>query len=148
MDYFEEFSEVGEYLTREYNVEKENQETASWELLLEGEANSYSVIAHWKEKSLLLTVDSFGPSPRDEVCGYRLNRYLLEANDEMKWGFFSLDRDGSSELNINLPLSGLNENVIKRAFDHLLYYGDKHYFNVLNLANNSHAKIVYEEEEF
>ncbi|MBU1238810.1 hypothetical protein KKF84_10565 [Myxococcota bacterium] len=146
MEHFSDTRELDIFLDDTFAVLEKGEDGKYWKLRLEGEANQYKVHLRWLDENLLLTVDPYGPPPRDKECAARLHHYLLAANDEMRWGFFSIDRDYSVELNINLPQASLNDQVLKRALDHLLFYGDRHYFNVLNLANSAQAKVVIEDD--
>ncbi|MDA3863650.1 MAG: hypothetical protein PF689_07235 [Deltaproteobacteria bacterium] len=141
MEPIEKLTHLIEFIQNRYKLEVSNLEKYSFTLDFEGEANTYKLKCNWEEEYLNFFITPFATSARSEQCFSSLSKYLIKANSNMEWVYFSIRSDGVPELNSYLPLAGLSEQTIERVLAYLLYYGDKHYFNVLNLANNENAKI-------
>ena len=73
-------------------------------------------------------------APKNEDCALQLYRHLLRLNREMNMAKFAIDDDADVVLTVELPTENLDESEFKDALDALSYYADRHYVEVLNLA--------------
>jgi hypothetical protein len=63
-----------------------------------------------------------------------LYRRLLRLNQDMTLAKFALDNDEDVVLTVEFPTESIDYSEFKDALDVLAYYADRHYLEVLNLA--------------
>ncbi|MBN2723409.1 MAG: hypothetical protein JXR95_04995 [Deltaproteobacteria bacterium] len=148
MDNFETKEDFDEFLKSHYNTSLSVRGENIWNVDIEGDANSYRITVSWEDENIYLSIKNYGLSPRNPKCALRLYEYLLHANREMQWTFFSIDENLAPYLMISIPSSGFSPETVKRAVDYLVYYGDLNYFNIINLANDERAQIIQEDDDY
>jgi hypothetical protein len=126
-------SRVEEFLTKDgWPFEKVDDVT--WRSGFRGDVNSFRFFVRLTENWIFFTIVPFVVAPKLEATALALYRHLLKLNREINMAKFAIDDDADVVLTVELPTENLDESEFKDALDALSYYADKHYLDVLNLA--------------
>src|SRR5438045_1315093 len=106
----------------------------TWRSGFRGEVNSFRFFVRLTDNWIFFTIVPFVVAPRTEVAALGLYRQLLKLNREINMAKFAIDDDADVVLTVELPTENLDEGEFKDALDALSYYADRHYLDVLNLA--------------
>ena len=106
----------------------------TWRSGFRGDVNSFRFFVRLTENWIFFTIVPFVVAPKNQECALQLYRHLLRLNREMNMAKFAIDDDADVVLTVELPTENLDESEFKDALDALSYYADRHYVEVLNLA--------------
>jgi hypothetical protein len=106
----------------------------TWRSGFRGDVNSFRFFVRLTENWIFFTIVPFVVAPRTEQSALSLYRHLLKLNREINMAKFAIDDDADVVLTVELPTENLDASEFKDALDALSYYADKHYLDVLNLA--------------
>ena len=106
----------------------------TWRSGFRGDVNSFRFFVRLTENWIFFTIVPFVVAPRTEESALALYRHLLKLNREINMAKFAIDDDADVVLTVELPTENLDASEFKDALDALSYYADKHYLDVLNLA--------------
>jgi hypothetical protein len=109
----------------------------TWRSGFRGDVNSFRFFVRLTENWIFFTIVPFVVAPKSEAAALGLYRHLLKLNREMNMAKFAIDDDNDVVLTVELPTENLDESEFKDALDALSYYADKHYLDVLNLAQKT-----------
>ncbi len=124
---------VEEYLARDgWPFERVDQFT--WRSGFRGESSSFRFFLRLTENWVFFTIVPFVVAPRGEKNALRLYSHLLKLNREINMAKFAIDDDSDVILTVEMPTDQLNETEFKNALDALSYYADRHYLEILNIA--------------
>ena len=112
----------------------ERVDDATWRSGFRGDVNSFRFFVRLTENWIFFTIVPFVVAPKHESQALALYRHLLKLNREINMAKLAIDDDGDVVLTVELPTENLDESEFKDALDALSYYADKHYLEVLNLA--------------
>ena len=124
---------VEEYLAKDgWPFERVDDHT--WRSGFRGDVNSFRFFVRLTENWIFFTIVPFVVAPKNEQATLQLYRHLLRLNREINMAKFAIDDDADVVLTVELPTENLDASEFKDALDALSYYADKHYLDVLNLA--------------
>jgi len=127
---------VEEFLTKDgWPYERVDDHT--WRSGFRGDVNSFRFFVRLTENWIFFTIVPFVVAPKLESSALNLYRHLLKLNREINMAKFAIDDDSDVVLTVELPTENLDESEFKDALDALSYYADKHYLDVLNLAQRT-----------
>jgi hypothetical protein len=106
----------------------------TWRSGFRGDVNSFRFFVRLTDNWIFFTIVPFVVAPKHESQALALYRHLLKLNREINMAKFAIDDDADVVLTVELPTENLDESEFKDALDALSYYADKHYLDVLNLA--------------
>ena len=106
----------------------------TWRSGFRGDVNSFRFFVRLTDNWIFFTIVPFVVAPKNDACALQLYRHLLKLNREINMAKFAIDDDADVVLTVELPTDNLNEGSFKDALDALAYYADKHYLEVLNVA--------------
>ncbi len=106
----------------------------TWRSGFRGDVNSFRFFVRLTDNWIFFTIVPFVVGPKLEGAALRMYRHLLKLNREINMAKFAIDDDADVVLTVELPTENLDESEFKDALDALSYYADKHYLDVLNLA--------------
>jgi hypothetical protein len=106
----------------------------TWRSGFRGDVNSFRFFVRLTDNWIFFTIVPFVVAPKTEHAALSLYRHLLKLNREINMAKFAIDDDADVVLTVELPTENLDESEFKDALDALSYYADKHYLDVLNLA--------------
>ena len=130
---------VEEFLTKDgWPFERVDDHT--WRSGFRGDVNSFRFFVRLTDNWIFFTIVPFVVAPKNEECALQLYRHLLRLNREMNMAKFAIDDDADVVLTVELPTENLDESEFKDALDALSYYADRHYLEVLNLAQLERRK--------
>jgi hypothetical protein len=124
---------VEEFLARDgWPFERVDDHT--WRSGFRGDVNSFRFFVRLTENWIFFTIVPFVVAPKQEGAALKMYRHLLRLNREINMAKFAIDDDSDVVLTVELPTENLDESEFKDALDALSYYADRHYLDVLNLA--------------
>jgi hypothetical protein len=124
---------VEEMLTKDgWPFERVDDHT--WRSGFRGDVNSFRFFVRLTDNWIFFTIVPFVVAPKSEGAALALYRHLLKLNREINMAKFAIDDDADVVLTVELPTENLDESEFKDALDALSYYADKHYLDILNLA--------------
>jgi hypothetical protein len=124
---------VEEFLARDgWPFERVDDNT--WRSGFRGDVNSFRFFLRLTENWVFFTIVPFVVAPRSDASALDLYRHLLKLNREINMAKFAIDDDADVVLTVELPTENINEAEFKDALDALSYYADRHYLDILNLA--------------
>lgn len=130
---------VEEFLTKDgWPFERVDDNT--WRSGFRGDVNSFRFFVRLTENWIFFTIVPFVVAPKNESCALQLYRHLLRLNREVNMAKFAIDDDADVVLTVELPTENIDESEFKDALDALSYYADKHYLDVLNLAQQERSR--------
>jgi hypothetical protein len=106
----------------------------TWRSGFRGDVNSFRFFVRLTDNWIFFTIVPFVVAPKNEASALGLYRHLLKLNREINMAKFAIDDDADVVLTVELPTENLDEGEFKDALDALSYYADRHYLDVLNLA--------------
>ncbi len=112
----------------------ERVDSHTWRSGFRGDVNSFRFFVRLTDNWIFFTIVPFVVAPKTPEGTLALYRHLLRLNREINMAKFAIDDDGDTVLTVELPTENLDESEFKDALDALSYYADKHYLDVLNLA--------------
>jgi len=127
---------VEEYLQRDH-WPFDRIDAGTWRSGFRGEVSSFRFFVRLSQHWIFFTIVPFLIAPKDAECQRRLYRRLLELNREINMAKFAIDEDEDVVLTVELPVEALENSEFKDALDALSYYADKHYLELLNLAQQT-----------
>jgi len=119
-------------------VERVDRNT--WRSGFRGDVNSFRFYVRLTDNWIFFTIVPFVVAPRSDDHVRELYRHLLRLNREINMAKFAIDDDADVVLTVELPTENIDESEFKDALDALSYYADKHYLDVLNLAQQPPAR--------
>jgi hypothetical protein len=125
--------DVEEYLSRD-GWPFERLDNYTWRSGFRGDVNSFRFFVRLTENWIFFTIVPFVVGPKEEETALKLYRHLLRLNREVNMAKFAIDDDHDVVLTVELPTQNLGESEFKDALDALSYYADRHYLDILNLA--------------
>lgn len=114
----------------------ERVDNHTWRSGFRGDVNSFRFFVRLTDNWIFFTIVPFVVGPKLEAAELRMYRHLLKLNREINMAKFAIDDDADVVLTVELPTESLNESEFKDALDALSYYADRHYLDVLNLAQS------------
>jgi hypothetical protein len=127
---------VEEFLTKDgWPFERVDDHT--WRSGFRGDVNSFRFFVRLTDNWIFFTIVPFVVAPKSEASALALYRHLLRLNREINMAKFAIDDDADVVLTVELPTENIDESEFKDALDALSYYADKHYLDVLNLAQQA-----------
>ena len=127
---------VEEYLAKDgWPFERVDGHT--WRSGFRGDVNSFRFFVRLTDNWIFFTIVPFVVAPKNDQCALQLYRHLLRLNREINMAKFAIDDDADVVLTVEMPTENLDESEFKDALDALSYYADKHYLDVLNLAQRT-----------
>src|SRR5262245_12446280 len=130
---------VEEFLAKDgWPFERIDEHT--WRSGFRGEVNSFRFFVRLTDNWIFFTIVPFVVAPRSDERALDLYGHLLRLNREMNMAKFAIDDDADVVLTVELPIESLDESEFKDALDALSYYADKHYLEVLNLAQQGNTR--------
>jgi hypothetical protein len=131
---------VDEFLKKDdWPYERVDENT--WRSGFRGDANSFRFFVRLTDNWIFFTIVPFVVAPRSEGCERNLYRHLLRLNREINLAKFAVDDDNDVVLTVEFPTESFVYSQFKDALDALSYYADRHYLEVLNLAQDEGAKL-------
>ncbi|HEY7956093.1 MAG: YbjN domain-containing protein [Polyangia bacterium] len=112
----------------------------TWRSGFRGDVNSFRFFVRLTDNWIFFTIVPFVVAPKHESQALQLYRHLLRLNREINMAKFAIDDDADVVLTVELPTENLDESEFKDALDALSYYADRHYLDVLNLAQQDPRK--------
>ena len=112
----------------------------TWRSGFRGDVNSFRFFVRLTENWIFFTIVPFVVGPKSDQASLQLYRHLLRLTREINMAKFAIDDDLDVVLTVELPTEHLEEGEFKDALDALSYYADKHYLDVLNLAQQEPRK--------
>jgi Putative bacterial sensory transduction regulator len=124
---------VEEFLAKDgWPYERIDENT--WRSGFRGDVNSFRFFVRLTDNWIFFTIVPFVVAPKNDECALQLYRHLLRLNREINMAKFAIDDDADVVLTVELPTENIDESEFKDALDALSYYADRHYLEVLNLA--------------
>lgn len=132
---------VEEYLCRDgWPFERVAEGNApTWRSGFRGQVAPFRFYIRLTENWVFFIIAPFVLPPRDAESAANLHRRLLRLNQDMTLAKFALDSDDDIVLTVEFPSRSLDYDGFKNALDALSYYADRHYVEVLNLAQQPPA---------
>lgn len=122
-----------DYLTRDgWPFERLDEHT--WRSGFRGDISSFRFFVRLTPNWVFLTIVPFIIAPKSEKAALRLYTHLLTLNREINMAKFAIDQDGDVVLTVELGTETFEEGALKHALDALSYYADRHYLEILNIA--------------
>ncbi len=106
----------------------------TWRSGFRGDVNSFRFFVRLTDNWIFFTIVPFVVAPKHEPQALALYRHLLKLNREINMAKFAIDDDSDVVLTVELPTENIDEGEFKDALDALSYYADRHYLEVLNIA--------------
>ncbi len=132
---------VEEYLRRDgwpcERVAEGNVPT--WRSGFRGEVAPFRFYIRLTDNWIFFIIAPFVLPPRDAGSAAALHRRLLRLNQDMTLAKFALDNDDDIVLTVEFPTQAIGYEGFKDALDALSYYADRHYLEVLNLAQQGQS---------
>ena len=125
---------VEDFLRRDgWHFERVEGQVPTWRSGFRGEVASFRFYVRLTENWVFFIIDPFVLRARSEAA-FALYERLLQLNRDMTYAKFALDSDDDVVLTVECPTQNLDYAEFKDALDFLSYYADRHYLEVLNLA--------------
>lgn len=109
----------------------------TWRSGFRGEVAPFRFYVRLTTNWVFFIVAPFVLQVKDEANGAGLYKRLLRLNQDMTLAKFALDRDEDVVLTVEFPTENIKYSEFKDALDVLSYYADRHYLEVLNLAQQA-----------
>lgn len=113
-------------------VDRVDQNT--WRSGFRGEVNSFRFYVRLTENWIFFTIVPFVVAPRSNDHARELYRHLLRLNREINLAKFAIDDDDDVVLTVELPIEEAGDASMKDALEAMAYYADRHYLEVLTIA--------------
>ncbi len=124
---------VEEFLkTDGWPVERVDKNT--WRSGFRGDVNSFRFYVRLTDNWIFFTIVPFVVAPRQDDHARELYRHLLKLNREINLAKFAIDDDDDVVLTVELPIEEAGDASMKDALEALAYYADRHYLDVLTIA--------------
>ena len=111
---------------------------SSWQTTCSGETNDFPVLIEKNRHGLVLKICSYVFSPDDKDCKLALYAHLLKLNGRMHQAKFHLEKSGWISLSLETTFTKKNLSLFHHKLKSLCAYADKHYLDVLNMAQSGH----------
>src|SRR5256885_4226380 len=118
----------------------ERVDANTWRSGFRGDVNSFRFFVRLTENWIFFTIVPFVVGPKSDAAALQLYRHLLKLNREINMAKFAVDDDLDVVLTVELPIESIDEGEFKDALDALSYYADKHYLDVLTLAQQEQKR--------
>ena len=127
---------VEEFLSRDgWHYERvEGGNVATWRSGFRGEVAPFRFYVRLTENWVFFIISPFVLPARNPASRSALYQKLLRLNQDMTLAKFALDSDEDVVLTVEFPTESIDYSEFKDALDVLAYYADRHYLEVLNLA--------------
>lgn len=127
---------VEEYLRRDgWHYERvPGSPVPTWRSGFRGQVAPFRFYVRLTESWLFFIISPFAIPSQEERVAAALFRRLLQLNQDMTLAKFSLDSDGDVVLTVEYPVEHLGYAEFRDALDVLAYYADRHYVEVINVA--------------
>jgi Putative bacterial sensory transduction regulator len=112
----------------------------TWRSGFRGEVAPFRFYVRLTDNWVFFIIAPFVLTAKSEAASAALFRRLLRLNQDMTLAKFALDSDEDVVLTVEFPTESIDYSEFKDALDVLSYYADRHYLEVLNLAQQEPAK--------
>jgi hypothetical protein len=112
----------------------------TWRSGFRGEVAPFRFYVRLTENWVFFIISPFVLPPKSKSAAAELYRRLLRLNQDMTLAKFALDNDEDIVLTVEFPTESIDYSEFKDALDVLSYYADRHYLEVLNLAQQEPTK--------
>ncbi|MEO6954456.1 MAG: YbjN domain-containing protein [Polyangia bacterium] len=113
-------------------VERVDRNT--WRSGFRGDVNSFRFYVRLTDNWIFFTIVPFVVAPRSSDHARELYRHLLRLNREINLAKFAIDDDDDVVLTVELPIEDAGDASMKDALEAMAYYADRHYLEVLTIA--------------
>jgi hypothetical protein len=128
---------IEEYLRRDgWHFERVEGPIPTWRSGFRGDVASFRFYVRLTENWIFFIIDPFVLRARSETA-HAVHERLLQLNRDMTYAKFALDSDDDVVLTVECPTRNLDYGAFKDALDFLSYYADRHYLEILNLAQQA-----------
>ncbi len=127
---------VEEFLTRDgWHFERvPDGNVPTWRSGFRGEVAPFRFYVRLTENWIFFIINPFVLPAKSPEAALSLHKRLLRLNQDMTLAKFALDQDDDVVLTVEFPTESIDYSEFKDALDVLSYYADRHYLEVLNLA--------------
>jgi hypothetical protein len=112
----------------------------TWRSGFRGEVAPFRFYVRLTENWVFFIIAPFVLPAKNADCATALHKRLLRLNQDMTLAKFALDNDDDVVLTVEFPTENIDYSEFKDALDVLSYYADRHYLEVLNLAQQERPK--------
>src|SRR5260370_35866288 len=112
----------------------------TWRSGFRGEVAPFRFYVRLTDNWVFFIIAPFVLPAKKESSAAALYRRLLRLNQDMTLAKFALDNDEDVVLTVEFPTESIDYSEFKAALDLLSYYADRHYLEVLNLAQQEPTK--------
>ncbi len=113
----------------------------TWRSGFRGEVAPFRFYVRLTENWVFFIISPFVLTPKSTASTALLYQRLLQLNQDMTMAKFALDSDDDVVLTVEFPSQSLKYAEFKDALDVLSYYADRHYLEVINLAQREPARV-------
>jgi len=111
----------------------------TWRSGFRGEVAPFRFYVRLTDNWVFFIINPFVLPAKTPEGAQALHKRLLRLNQDMTLAKFALDQDDDVVLTVEFPTESIDYSEFKDALDVLSYYADRHYLEVLNLAQQERA---------